>query len=66
MQLCVLCWLHSFPHECATDLAHTAKGWEVLCAVGEGGRKRNDKNRKASLKNIFENGKDDGKYLLDS
>lgn len=32
---------------------------------GEEG-KRNDKNRKASLKNIFENGKDDGKYLLDS
>lgn len=49
-----VCWLHSFPHECATDLAHTPqRGGKCSLPVGKGGVKRNDKNRKASLKNIY-------------
>lgn len=52
MQLCVLAALIStwMRHRLGT---HTAKGWQVLVARGKGGWKRNDKNRKASLKNIY-------------
>lgn len=48
-----VCWLHSFPHECATDLAHTPQRGGKCSLPGGRGVKRNDKNRKASLKNIY-------------